>query len=93
MIDVEPTVTGEVLGRHDKVRGHTRVGGRPAERMEAQSTGEGLYDRGMQSCSYFIDLGGSTMIASTHDAGELPFDRRKRVLDAMMETLRFGSSE
>ncbi|MBA2239598.1 MAG: hypothetical protein H0W24_13015, partial [Lysobacter sp.] len=86
-------VTGEMLGRHETVREHTRVAGRPAVRMDAESTGEGLYDRGMQSYSYFIDLDGRTMIATTHDVGDLPFERKKRILDATMETLEFGAAQ
>lgn len=36
-----------------------------------------------------IDLGGSTLIAVTYDAGDMRFERKRRVLDAMMSTLEF----
>lgn len=97
MIEIEPVafaaVTGEVLGRHETVREFSSVDGRSAVQMDAVSTGHGLYDRGMKSYSYFIDLDGTTMIASTHDVGDLPFERKRRILDAMMETVRFGRAD
>lgn len=97
MIDIEPVaftaVTGEVLGRHETVRESARIDGRSAVRMDSTSTGQGLYGRGMRSYSYFIDLGGATMIASTHDVGGIPFERKRRILDAMMETVRFRQSD
>lgn len=92
-IDVEPvpfaTVTGEVMGRREISREATIVDGRTAVRMEAESTGEGLHDRGLRSYHYFIDLGAMTMVATTHGVGDMPFDRKRRILDAMMATLEF----
>lgn len=93
MIDVESapfeTLTADVLGRRDVSRQETTVNGRRAMRIEGESTGEGLYDRGTRSYQYFVDLGDSTMVASTYDAGSLSFDRKHRILDAMMETVAF----
>lgn len=91
IIDVESipftAATGDVLGRRDLVRERTTVAGREAMRIEAESTGEGLYDRGIRSYQVFVDLGDRTMIAATYDVGSLDFERKRRLLDLMMETL------
>lgn len=93
MIDVEPvpyaTLTGNVTGRRDLSREATTVDGRQARRIEGESTGEGLYDRGIRSYQYFVALEETTMVASTWDAGSLPFERKRRILDAMLETVQF----
>lgn len=96
MIDVEPvpiaTLSGDVRGRRNLSRERTTVDGREAVRIEGESTGEGLYDRGQRSYQYFVDLGDSTMVAATYDAGSVPFERKRRILDAMMEMFDFRSS-
>lgn len=97
MIGLEPvpftTLTGEVLGRRDLSRERTTVDGREAMRIEGETTGDGLYDRGIRSYQYFVDLGDTTMVATTYGVGSLPLDRKRRVLDAMMETLAFTRSD
>lgn len=94
ILDVEPvsfaTVTGDVLGRRDLVRERTTVDGHEAMRIDGESTGEGLYDRGLRSYQYFVDLGERTMIATTYEGGSVPFERKRRILDAMMETMNLG---
>jgi len=82
-------LTGEVLGRRDLVRERTTVDGREALRIESETTGEGLHDRGIRMYQYFVDLGDTTMVASTHAVGALPFERKRRILDAMMATFTF----
>lgn len=77
------------MGRRDLSRESATVDGRPAMRIESETTGEGLYDAGIRSYQYFVDLGDATMVASTYDVGTLSFDRKRRILDAMMETLAF----
>lgn len=84
------TMTGDVMGRRDLSRERTRIDGREAMRVRAETTGEGLYDAGIGSYHYSVDLGEETLIATTFDAGPLPFDRKRAVLDAMMSSLRFG---
>jgi hypothetical protein len=58
-------------------------------RIEGESTGEGLHDRGIRSYQYVVDLGDTSMIAVTYDVGEPAFERKRQVLDAMMATLDF----
>ena len=90
------TLTGDMLGRRVLSRQPTRVDGRGAMRIESESTGEGLYDAGIRSYQYFVDLGDTTLIATTYGSGSLPLERKRRILDAMMATLDFrqpGSPE
>ncbi len=93
MIDVEPvpfaTLTGNVRGRRDLSRLPVTVDGRQAMRIEGEATGEGLYDRGIRSYQYFVELGDSTLIAGTYDAGSFSFERKRRILDAMLESTTF----
>jgi hypothetical protein len=93
MIGVEPvafaTLTGDVLGRREVSRQSLMVQGREAMRIDGESTGEGLYDRGIRSYEYFVALGDSTLTAATYGVGSLPLERKRLILDAMMETLEF----
>jgi hypothetical protein len=83
------TLTGDVLGRRNLSRERTTVDGREAMRIEGETTGEGLHDRGIRSYQYFVDLGDTTLVASTYDVGSLPFERKRSILDAMMATFDF----
>jgi predicted small lipoprotein YifL len=87
------TLSREVLGRRDLTRERTTVDGREALRLESETTGEGLHDRGIRMYQYFVDLGDTTMVAATHDVGVLPFERKRRILDAMMATFDFREPE
>ncbi len=87
------TLTGGVLGRRDLSRERTTVDGREALRIEGESTGEGLHDRGIRSYQYFVDLGDTTMTAATYSVGAMPFERKRRILDAMMATFDFREPE
>ncbi len=97
MINVEPvpfaTLTGDVMGRRNLARELTTVDGRNAMRVDGETTGEGLYDAGIRSYQYFVDLGDTTMVASTYDVGATPFERKRRILDDMMATLDFRRSD
>lgn len=90
-IDFEPvdfaTLTEDALGRRDLSRESATIDRREAVRIEGESTGAGLFEPGLRSYQYFIDLGDTTVIASTYDAGTLPFERKCQILDAMMATL------
>ena len=90
------TLTDDALGRSILSRQPTKVDGRDAMRIESESTGEGLHDAGIRSYQYVVDLGDTTLIATTYGAGSLPLERKRRILDAMMTTLDFrqpGSPE
>jgi hypothetical protein len=82
-------LAGDMRGRREISRETTTVDGRAAIRMDSESTGEGLHDAGLRSYQYFVDLGDSTMVAATHDSGQLPFSRKRLILDAMMASFDF----
>lgn len=79
---------GEDIGRRVLTADTTRIDGRTAVRMESEATGEGLYDAGMLSYSWVVDLDDAVLIAQSHDAGEPDFAAKKSVLDRMMQSLR-----
>ncbi len=82
-------LTGEMPGRREISRERTTVDGRAAVRMVSESTGDGLHERDLRAYQYFVDLGDETMVATTYDAGEPTFERRRRILDAMMRSFDF----
>jgi hypothetical protein len=86
-------LTGQVLGRRDLVRERTTVDGREALRIESETTGEGLHDRGIRMYQYFVDLGDTTMVAATYAVGALPFERNRLILDTMMARFDFREPE
>lgn len=70
------------------------VAGRPALRRLEEGTGEAVLPKGVRRYSYFLDLGDAVLVASTtgppergEAGGDAGFERRRRVLDAMMATL------
>ena len=65
----------------------TTIAGRPAIRVEAESTGEGLADRGMRSLRYVVDLGGGKSLIATTWATGTSYERDKEILARMMQTL------
>lgn len=92
-IDFEPVpfarVHGDTIGRRDETQESTSVDGRAGVRVSSVSTGEGLHPPGIRSYHYFIDLGDTTMIATTYDAGTPSFEEKRAVLDAMMASFDF----
>lgn len=83
--DFEADFTTEVRARRD-----TTVLGRRAIVAELEATGEGLYDRGHRTYSYFVDLDEGTLIGTTHRvdaAGRPSYEERRGILDAMMQRL------
>ena len=66
----------------------TTVADRPAAGVESRATGAGLIDEGTVSYRYYVDLGGGeTLIAETHDVPGSDYERNRRVLDEMLDTL------
>lgn len=87
------TLAGEMVGRTVLQREETTVAGRSAARIETESTGEGLLDRGVRSYEYVVDLGDETLVAATYDLGTPSFEEKRRVLDAMISTLELAAGE
>ncbi len=81
-------VAAEQPTRRDVDREELTVAGRPAVRLEYRATDEGLLPDGTPVYEVLVDLGGSTLIASTRGFEQLDFEANKDVLDLMVESLR-----
>lgn len=66
------------------------VSGRPGVRQELVSTGEGITDKGVRWVRYVVDLGGSTLVATTYRVPGNDFERSVRALDAMAAAIEVG---
>lgn len=65
------------------------VAGRPGVRVEVESSGEGLADKGMRSVRYVVPLGGSrTLLATTHDSAG-SYERNQEILGRMIDSIMF----
>jgi len=85
-------VTAEQPHRREMVREELLVDGRRTVLMETQLTEDLLRPAGSRSYRYYVDLDGATLVAETHDVGDLEYERKQRILDGMIETLRFTVS-
>lgn len=83
------TILTDTLGRRELARDSTDVDGRAAVRIDAVTTGIGLHSAGIGFYQYVVDLGDTTLLAVTYDAGPVEYERKRRVLDAMMASLDF----
>jgi hypothetical protein len=76
-----------------RLRRERTVDGRPAVIAELEHTGDGMYPAGHRVYAWYIDLDGATLVGMTHydTAADPPsYDERRRILDAMMRSLRFN---
>jgi hypothetical protein len=84
--DFEADFTVETIERAE-----TTVDGRRAIVAELEHTGAGMYPEGQRQYGYYVNVPPHTVHAVTHalDAADPPpYDERKRILDAMMSSLR-----
>ena len=70
-------------------RQRTEVDGKTAVRMHTRSTGKGLLDAGVESVTWYVDLGTETLAGATHGVAEGGLEQNAPVLDSMMESLEF----
>jgi hypothetical protein len=56
-------------------------------RVEFEHTGEAMAPAGMVSTAYWVDLGGETFSAKTHDVGDLDYAEKQNSLDEMMDRI------
>jgi hypothetical protein len=68
-------------------REETTVDGRDAVAIERRSEGEAMLPEGERSYTYTVDLDGMILVGSTTSVGDTDYERDKRVLDRMMETI------
>ncbi len=66
------------------------VDGRPAVRQVRASTGMGALPEGTRSYVYVVDLGEDALVASATESDDAPFERRRRLLDAMVASLELA---
>jgi hypothetical protein len=74
----------------------TTVGGKPAYITETTVEEDGFEPAGTRHYDYWIELGPDTwLVAGTSDAPNFvgDYDENKALLDAMMDSLRFGRSD
>ena len=74
----------EVLDRRS-----TKVDGKTAVRMHTRSKGEGLLDAGVESVTWYVDMGAETFTGATHGVAEDGLETNAPILDSMMESLEF----
>lgn len=68
----------------------TEVAGRDAVVVDSVATGETLLPEGVRTRTYYVDVDGATLIATTHDVGEPDFASKRAALDAMLGTLELA---
>lgn len=70
-------------------RSEGEVDGRKAVRIEAEATGEGLYDAGTLVTRWVVDVEGGILTAHSTNVGQPEYATKQEVLDQMIESLRF----
>lgn len=58
--------------------------------IEAESTGQGLLPKGLQSYRYYVEIDNETLIAETFDVEGQDYQRNKEILDQMMQTFELN---
>ncbi|MBD0338749.1 MAG: hypothetical protein ICV67_05620 [Thermoleophilia bacterium] len=91
LVSREP-VPLDVLAGDDRTREildleETQIAGRNAVRLEAETTGEGLLDRGVRFYLVGVEVDDDAVILSTYALGALDFEGNKEVVDRMAESL------
>jgi len=71
-------------------RRQTTIDGYQAVVVENKATGIGLIPEGVRSYLYFVNLDGQTLIGTTYDMQGQRYQRNKKVLDQMMNSLSFN---
>lgn len=82
-----PDPSREVLSREE-----TEVAGQRAFRIEAESTGEGLFDAGVRSYQVIVVVDGESLILSTYDFEDQDYERNREVVDEMAASLELTGS-
>ncbi|WP_071515726.1 hypothetical protein [Geitlerinema sp. PCC 9228] len=70
----------------------TTIGDRTTIVIERQATGKGMLPKNMKFYSYQVDLGDRTFVATTYDSSSRNYQRNKKILDAMMDSLQIQPS-
>ena len=73
-------------------RRETMVNNRRAVVTETESTGLTLLPKGVRSYKYLIDFNDKTLIVVTYNVKSQNYPRNKKVLDKMIESIKFSAS-
>jgi hypothetical protein len=70
----------------------TMVGDRRAIVTESEYTGMTILPKGVRSYKYLIDLNDKTLVVVTYQVKSQNYERNKKVLDKMIESIKFSAS-
>ncbi|MEM6751400.1 MAG: S-layer homology domain-containing protein [Cyanobacteria bacterium P01_C01_bin.38] len=73
-------------------RDETTVGSRRAVVTESESTGLTILPKGIRSYKYLIDFNYQTLVVVTYQVKSQNYQRNKKVLDKMLESIKFSTS-
>ncbi|AFY58958.1 putative S-layer protein [Rivularia sp. PCC 7116] len=73
-------------------RQETTVGDRRAVVTETESTGMTLLPKGIRSYKYLIDFNDKTLVVVTYEVKSQNYPRNKKVVDKMIESIKFSNS-
>lgn len=95
-IRVEPVslerITRGGRGEEELDREEATAAGRDAVRREVEATGDALRPAGLRSTFWYVSLDeGQTLVASTHDAGDVSYGEKQDVLHRMIESLKVSA--
>lgn len=74
-------------------RTETTVGDRRTIVTETESTGLTILPKGVRSYKYLIDFNDKTFIAVTYEVQNQNYQRNKKVLDKMIDSIKFSASK
>ncbi len=69
------------------------IGNRRAVVTETESTGLTILPKGVRSYKYLIDFKGKTLIVVTYQVKSQNYQRNKKVLDKMIDSIKFSASK
>lgn len=91
-VPFERILNARSQGLREISRQETTVNNRRAVVIENESNGLTLLPKGVRSYKYFIDFKDKTLIVVTYQVKSQNYQRNKKVLDKMVESIKFSNS-
>ncbi len=91
-VPFERILNARSQGLKEISRTETTVGNRRAVVTETESTGMTILPKGVRSYKYLIDFKDKTLIVVTYQVKSQNYQRNKKVLDKMVESIEFSKS-
>ncbi len=91
-VPFERILNARSQGLKEISRTETMVGNRRAVVTETESTGMTILPKGVRSYKYLIDFKDKTLIVVTYQVKSQNYERNKKVLDKMIESIEFSKS-